>query len=270
MIIDIVLVALIVIFAIIGLIRGFFKTFLSFFGTIVSLVISILLAKTVANALLQIGFIQKMFGGDGIVAGWISKGLNKMSAELFGTVFTAQNSTELAADLTAAGIPAFLAKILAGPVSKLNFAGQGLTLAQILSPVLANIVWLIIITLLLFTILKIILALLNKLFNFLTKSKAISGLNRLFGFIVGALKGGVIVGFILLVSALLSSAKFMAPYNEALNNTVIAKPFNSIVYEYVGKNIDLDKILGDLFPGASKVEEGEPTPELETPEPEAE
>ena len=247
LIIDIVLVGLVVIFAIIGLIKGFFKTFLSFFGTVVSLVISILLAKTVANALIQIGFINKMFGGDGIVSGWISNGLVKLHSGVFNTAFTSQSSAELANDLTGAGIPGFLAQILAGPVSKLDFTGKGLTLAQILAPALANMVWLIVVTFLLFAILRFVMALLNKLFKSLTKNKAINGLNRLFGFIVGALKGAVVAACILLVSALLSSAKFMTPYNEALDKTVIAKPLNGVVYEYVGKNIDLDKILGDLL-----------------------
>ena len=254
LIIDLALVALIVIFAIVGLIKGFFKSFLSFFGTVVSLIISILLAKKVADALLQVGFINGFFGSGGRVSGWIAGGLNKLSPGFFGTVFSGGGTKdELSAALAGAGIPAFLAPILAGVVSQFNFSSSSLTLAQILSPMIANIIWLIVVTLVLFAILKIILALLNKLFKFLTKNKAISGLNRLFGFIVGALKGVIFVAFVLIVAALFPHAKFLAPFNEALDKTAIAKPFNSIVYDYVGKNIDLEKIMGDLMPGAKKM-----------------
>ena len=95
--------------------------------------------------------------------------------------------------------------------------------------------------------LKIILSLFNKLFKKLTQNKAINGLNRLFGFIIGAVKGALVVAGILLVASLFSSAKFMAPFNEALDQTKIAKPVNSVVYDYVGKNINLDDILDNLL-----------------------
>ena len=251
-IIDIVLVAVIVLFAIIGLMKGFFKSFLSFFGTVVSIVISILLAKTVANALLQVSFIDNWIFGEKSLSSAIAGGLAKIGN--LGNVYT---GGDVAAELTAAKIPAFLSKFLADSLSGYEFTGGELTLAQILSPMFANIIWLIIVTSALFLILKLFMMLLNKLFRRLTKNKVINGVNRFFGLIVGALKGAVIVAFILVVSVLLSSMKFMAPYNEALDKTVIAKPFNSVVYGFVQKNIDLDKLIKDLFPGAKKMTEKE-------------
>ena len=258
LIIDIALVFIIVLCAIIGLIKGFFKSFLSFFGTVVSLIISVLLAKTVAGWLIGLGPVNALFGSTGIISNAIENGLIKLSAEVFNTTYSAGNGvTELTAMLTAAGIPAFLSPLLAGVVAQFNFAGQSLTLGQILAPMLANIIYFIVVVLILFTILKIVLAILNKFFKFLVRNKAISGLNRFFGFIVGGLKGAILVALLLTVVSLFPSWQFLTPFNEALSRTAIAKPFNEVVYNYVGKNIDLDKIISDLFPSAKKLTEKE-------------
>ena len=266
LIIDIVLVGIIVICAIIGLVRGFFKSILSLVGTIVSIIISLLLAKTVANALIGVNPFKWFFGGEGVVSGWINNGLVKLSPGTFGTTFSGGSGSELTANMTEAGIPAFFSKILAGPISKHDFSGQTLTLAEIVAPMIANVIWLIVVTILLFIVLRIIIGLLNKFFKFLTKNKAISGMNRVLGFVVGAAKGVIVTAAILFVAALFPHSKFLMPFNEALDKTVIAKPFNSVVYEYVGKNVNLDKILNDLF----KVEIGEGAPvetaPVETPE----
>lgn len=257
LIIDLVLVFIIVISAIIGLIRGFFKSVLSFFGTIVSLIISILLARQVAGLLIGLGPVDWLFGGEGVISKAIEGGLTNLSP-VFGTAFSAQNNTaELTAALTAAGIPSFLSPILAGVVSQFNFTAESLTLGQILAPMITNVIYLIAVVLVLFALLKIVLAILNKIFKFLTKNRAISGLNRLFGFIIGALKGGLTVALIFAVLALFGSAPFLAPFNEAMDRTTIAKPFNGFVYDFVENNIDLDKIINDLFPSAKKMTDKE-------------
>ncbi len=258
LIIDLALVFIIVICAIVGLVRGFFKSLLSFFGTIVSLIISILLAKTIANALLGWGPVDWLFGSTGVISGAVENGLTKLSAEMFNTAFSsAGNVEELTAALTAAGIPSFLAPLLASVVAGFNFAGADVTLGHILAPLIANIIYYIVIVLILFAILKIVLSILNKFFKFLTKNRAIRGLDRFFGFLIGAAKGTLLVALLFTVLSLFSSWQVLAPYNEALNNTTIAKPFNDTVYELVGKNLNLDKILEDLIPGLKKVNEKE-------------
>ena len=55
-IIDIVTVALLLIFAIVGTVRGFAKTFISSFGTILSLIFAVLLCSLVAT------FLEQSFG----------------------------------------------------------------------------------------------------------------------------------------------------------------------------------------------------------------
>lgn len=257
LIIDLVLVGLIVLFAIIGLIKGFFKSLLDFFGTIVSLIISILLARHIAAAINGLGGAGWLFGSGGGVSKGIEGGLVKLSGPIFGTTFSAQaDAGELAAMLAEGGIPSFLCPILAGVVSKFNFTAENLTLAQILAPMITNIILIVIVTIILFIILKIIISLLNRFFRFLTRNKAVSGLNRLFGFIIGAFKGALVAALLLVVVSFLpNSWGFVSSFNESLDNTAIAKPFNSFVYDTVTKNLDLDKLISELFPGAEKITE---------------
>ena len=261
LIIDIVLVGIIVICAIIGLVKGFFKSILSLVGTVVSILIAVLLAKTVANALIGVNPFKWFFGPRGVISGWIERGLVKLSPVFSSSV---ESGSSGAADLTAAGIPAFLAKLLAGAVSKHDFSGhEALTLAEITAPMIAGVIWLIVVTILLFIILRIVISILNKFFRFLTKNKAISGVNRVLGFVVGAAKGIIITALLLFVAALFPNWKFLKPFNTALDKTVIAKPFNNVVYNYVGKNVNLDKILNDLFP-AVETPPAEPGGEMPT------
>ena len=82
--IDIVFIALIVVFAIVGLARGLFESILSIFSTALSIIVAILASKYVAAFLNNITNCNVFFAEKMVAWGWVPA----EGATLFGKVFT--------------------------------------------------------------------------------------------------------------------------------------------------------------------------------------
>lgn len=84
--------------------------------------------------------------------------------------------------------------------------------------------------LVMFVLIKLVIWLLSRLFDSATKNNsALSGLNRLLGFVFGIAKGGLFVAIALAATSLVSSFAFGAQIQTAINDTQIV----SYVYNYV-------------------------------------
>lgn len=238
-IIDIALVLVVLIFALIGLKKGFFKSLLSLFNWVICLVVSIWLAKYIAN------WVGSWFGMENAIGGKISSSLVGMNAELGNTVASFGDKDSIMA--ACSGMNGLL-KTIIGMIfgsSKVDFTSEA-TVADVAGAGIAHVCVIAISALLLFIVIKIVLAILGKLFDNIARTKVLGGLNRVLGFVFGLVKGACIVIIINIVAVALSLIPMV-------NNTVI-KPvlqentkIESFVYEKTDEVIGKYVVDGQII-----------------------
>ncbi len=239
--IDIVIVALLVIFGLIGLKKGFFKSILSIFSFGLCVTIAFFAAKHVA------GWINALYDFSSLIGNKISNSLIKTN-EFFAQSVNVYEA--VGKDALIGAIPNNVNTLLT-QIIKIIFSNNKVdmsstdSIGSVIGLSLGNIAMIVITGILIFLILRIALALLTKLLDNASKTKVIGGLNKLLGFILGLIKGALIVciGNIILVVATL-----LPPVNK-LVNPIIQE--NSYVEKYVYNTTDnlFEKyvINGDLL-----------------------
>lgn len=189
-IIDVVALAILLLFTIRGAVKGFAKTFISIFGTVLSLLIAVLLAKTVAN------FLEERFSFITTVSEWASGLVTKLFGEGIADI-TLGEATEDA--LQNMNLTSWLITII------LNLQGEGsaipddTTLNMVISPVLGYYIVIIISVIGLFILLKILFFLFGEIIKKLRKFALVGFLDRILGIAIGALHGIVMLQFALLI-----------------------------------------------------------------------
>jgi len=127
------------------------------------------------------------------------------------------------------------------------YGGQVSILTQIFSlEQAAHFVSIVAMVVLLFILIKLVIALLGKLFDSMTKnSSALSGLNRLFGLLFGALKGLAFVVVVLIVTSLISIVAFEQQINAELQKN----QFTNFIFNHVDRWVEssLRDRLGDII-----------------------
>ncbi len=202
---DIVVIAIIAIFAIVGLFRGFFNGIISLCSIFISLLISIKAANWFAGLIRSLVDIDGWF--DTLLSGTFGV---EESMVIFGTSYPREK------------IAAFLTVVLSA--------------------------------LILFIFIRCIIRLLKNLFTSLTdKSKTLSGLNKILGLVLGALKGGVLVVVALAVCSIITSLGIPG-ITDTINNAIAETKVTSFAYEIVddfveGKINDksFDEIIKGIF-----------------------
>lgn len=188
--IDIIFIAIIVLFAIIGLAKGLIDSILSLFTTFGSAILAYFLAKPFYT------FFAKIFDINGM--------FENLLTQTFG---------------------------LSDPVS---IFGNDLTIAQMgefISIVFSGIVA--------FVLVRSVVWLVSKIFDSATKSSsALSGLNRLFGLLFGAVKGLAICCLVLGVASIMT---YFGDFGTNIKNTIEDTTVTNFVFKYVDEFVE-DKI----------------------------
>lgn len=161
--IDIGVLVLILIFGIVGISRGFLRSLLALFSSLVTLILAIWLAKPVA------GVVDSLFGLSNAFAGMLEPG--------FLETFTGWSGSGWLAEVVKIILGAD-ALTLEAPELASQFAGA-----------VGNIISIAICAVVLYFVIRFILFLLGKLFRTITQNRAINGLDRILGFVIGAAKG---------------------------------------------------------------------------------
>ncbi len=243
LIIDIVLVAIVLIFAIIGLKKGFFKTILSLFSWVVCLLVAIFLAKYVAN------WINGIYDFTSLIGTKIEEALSGMG-EVFNKSINSYNAdgataesvkTAILADIQAVqGMNGVLLRFIIMVFNNTSFDPTSTaTVGNILGMTIGHMCVILISGILIFIVLKIVIALLTRLFDKISKVKIIGGLNKAFGFILGALKGACIV---VIINIILVALSLIPPVNSAItpviqDNTTVEKFVYNKTDEIIGKYV---------------------------------
>ena len=210
--VDIAVVIIMVIIAIIGISKGFLKSLIGLFGTLVTLALAVWLAKPV---------------GDLINSWW---GLNEVFAGLIEPTIAGAFDVSSATEFNAFGM--LLAAIFGAPVSfpvpAEYITGIAEQLGTLLSTVASAVV--------LFIIIKIIVWLLSRLFDAITKNRVVNGLDRLLGFVFGLLKGALFVAIVFgVLSVVCASVSVVADWFLPL---LESSPISKWAYGYVAEFVN--------------------------------
>ena len=230
-ILDVLIVAVLVVFGLIGLKKGFFKSVISIFSTIVILLISFFGAGPLAKV------INKIYDFTSLIANRICSGMADM-----GVFYTQEIPSGLSGKQVVENIPAstngFLKKLMSYVLNPLSAGDiEGATVAEIVSGAFASIIMLIICAVILFILIKIVIALVSNLFENITRNRVFGATNKLLGLLFGAAKGLLIVVVFTIVLTLLTVIPTvnnkMTPIIQ--DNTRLARPLYNYTDEMVEK-----------------------------------
>lgn len=254
-VIDIIIIAVLLVFAIVGMIKGFLNTILSLFSTFASLAVAILCAKPVARFLNNVFHIVENIGGK--IAGTITN-ITPFQSNYEG-VADGLTGEELK-NYISGNNPSFKERVynLFIEDSKVFNYSETITTAeqadqsvvQYIGERLAGVISVIIATVAVFIALKIAVFLLSKLFDALTKNRAISGIDRTLGLIFGLVKGALLVCIVLGVFYLISNSTVQGWIDNSTVTRWIYKYVTEFV-EFIAHKFDLPGYITGLFPTLS-------------------
>ena len=211
---DLAIIGIVVLGAFLGLWRGFFKSVISLFGWLVSFIIAFFITKPIVGALLDAEKVKNFVVGDGSgwsLYSWIYRSLPDLSSGFWSKLL--KSLISVATDVAASGN---------GDVNT-NVALM-----------LANGVFSVIVCLGIFIVIRFLLLLFTMFANAMTKDKLTGAANRLFGLVIGAVKGVGFVCVIMVLMTFLMGVGFMAPVREQLDKSVIGAP----LYKQISRATD--------------------------------
>lgn len=215
---DIVLMLLLVVFAVIGLSKGFTKSLVNFLGTLVVLVVSLLLSKPLGAALNGWFGLDNAFGGmlKGSLAPYCvsSEGgaLDNSLMDKFAEILLGQNYWENYSE---------------GVVNPQFLNDFSLAIGKLVTMAIATVVLYLIFKLVIWLVCKI------KALKFLTEKRPIGGVERVFGFFMGAVRGVVTIWLCFCVAYLLIPA--LPAYSETVINILNTNNITNEFYKLIGE-----------------------------------
>ncbi len=213
--VDIAIIGIILLFAVVGLLKGFMKTLLSFAGVVLALIAAVLLTKPVVAAL----------GGSKIETIIAEKVLTVLSG--MGDLMTTEiPSYEVLVEVLQQSLPASVAQSLAESVSEMFGSSANQTLAQLLTPGLTNIFMNILVFIVLFVVLIIVFAVLKSIAKAFKHIKLIDIVDKILGFILGAIMGVAFVYLLMLILTLLTGVESI----NTLVDMILSSSLGSIMY----------------------------------------
>lgn len=215
---DIIVLVFLGLVALIGFWKGFLNTLLSLFSSTLSAVASFFLAKPLASLL------NNWFG----LAGTIGNSVSTQISGFFSD-FSSLNGSQIMADnCSATGILKTAINFFVNPETV--YVDKADVISQV-SKSAGSLILMAICFIVSLILIKIVIALLSKLFGAIKKkSAAINGLDRVLGLVVGLVKGAVLVFVVFFVANLIQTIPAVANFlDTTFNNSCIAKP----IYDFV-------------------------------------
>ncbi len=221
-ILDIIVIAILAVFALIGFIKGFLNTVLSLFGNLASLAIAIVIVKPCAR------FFDSIFHLVDWLGGLIIKGIANILPDLSATTMTAD---EVINHLnTQQGL---IGRLTALFVNKDLTYGVGASdLSATLSTNMGQFATTVFTVIIMFILIRIGILILSKIFDAITKKRALSGLDRLLGLVIGLVKGAVVL------TCVLSVLYTLSPIIPQIDAWIQQSSFTNWLYGYVNQLIN--------------------------------
>lgn len=239
--IDIAIVMILLCFAIVGFKKGFLKSVLALFSTLVVLVIAVYFANYFAKlinsiydftALIAKKLVPSIEKIDGIYKSSFPEGMS--GSEFYHVYIASSGTNSIIKKFFQYSLKGFSAESIAG-----------LKVSEVLAGSIASLIMTIIAGFILFIIIKIAINLLSRLFDNITSIKIFGGINKLLGFVFGAVKGAVVIIFFVLIAIFVS---FVPKANKKIypvvqNDTYITK----VIYNTSDKYIEKFLIKSDVI-----------------------
>ncbi len=233
--IDLVALALLIMFALCGFIRGFTKTFFSVFGTIIGVMLAFLIAPSV------VGFLQSRFSA----LDTLQDSLNGFARQMLGNNL-ANTPLANATQESLKGIAGFIANIVLSLKNNANVSSDA-TIGEAVSSIFAYYVLLLICAIVLFIILKIVFFIISEIVKKAYKNKLIASLDRTLGFALGVINGVFNIELIILVISILPVPIFQE-ITIAINGTVFTNFIQNInLYQVIFNNIINFDIISSII-----------------------
>lgn len=247
-IIDIAIVLTLVVFGVIGFKKGLLKSVLSLFSWAVCILIAVFTAKYVAS------WLNGIYDFSGWIGGKIANGLDGMN-DVFGkSMNTFENTDAIISSLEGANLNGFLLQMVKVVFSNSNVdINTEATVSNVVGSSLGYICMLVISGILVFIVLKIVIALLSRLFDNIARTKILGGLNKLLGLGFGLLKAGCII---IIFNCVLVALSLVPAVNDTVtpivqDNTrvekVIYNKTDEIVGEYIVENETIQNWITELW-----------------------
>ena len=182
LILDVAVCLFILIFALVGLSKGFFNCILKIFGTLGAILIAWFTAKPVLN------FLNKIVNVTALCSKWMA---SYFTGDFFTqTMLRADNKAEVLQLLEDTTLFAPLKSLLKSVINTVAVAdGTAISLADACSAAVGHLIATILVGVALFIVIKIVVALLAKLFDdAASKHNAINGMDKLLGLVFGLAK----------------------------------------------------------------------------------
>lgn len=232
-IIDVAVILVFVISAIIGLKTGLLKSVLSVFSWGVCLIIAIFTAKYVA------GWINGLYDFSGLLGNKISTSLTNLN-EFFGQSINSFANKEEIINSLPSNLNGLLKQLIKAVFSTSTVdMTSNETIGSFVGTILGEISMVIIAGLLVFIVLKIVIALLSKLFDNIEKTKVLGGLNKILGLVLGLARAALIV---VVINCVLVGLSLIPAVNKVItpaikDNTHVEKVIYNKTDQLFGKYV---------------------------------
>ena len=230
---DIVIIVLVVLMALIGLWKGFFKSLVTFCGWFVSILVSMLIARVVAEALLDVPALGNFVAGsEGFSLFGFFKGmLPEELLALESSATEAQIRTALGDGVVAAIVSPFI-----GVLTNTTISASALSVGEGIALAMAGGLFEVMVGVALFIVIRIIMTLLVLfLKSLINPDKKKGALERLGGFLLGAARGVLFSCVLLLIVGFMTPFNFMGQITADIDQSVLARPIATQVYALSGK-----------------------------------
>lgn len=205
---DILVIGILILFSLIGFIKGFMRGFLSLFSTIVTLALAIWLAKPLS----------------GVIDGWFGL-TNALAGSLEPTFLNFFSTNDYTSGWVAQLVGIFLGSdYLAGSPSVDMLTAD-------FSHSVGNLITIVICAVILYILIRIVLWLLSRLAKKLTQNRGISGLDRIFGVVIGLAKGFLYIFVTMGIVFMLGS--FITPLGAWIDNMMGLNAVAGTFYSWV-------------------------------------
>lgn len=215
--VDIVLIAIMALFAFYGFIKGFTSLLVRFLAGILTLVLSFVLCRNAAD------FLNDVFGMTDKLGASIAGALPKVFGE---ELMSMPVSMVNEGNLGSLSVPKFIVNLL------LKIASDGsvpadTAVVDVLAPAFAYYIAVVIGFVLCYILFRILFFLIGRLFKGVNKIPLLGGVNRLLGFLLGAIQGFLVVYVALSVVDLLPFG-FLEGFKNLLAASKVASGIMSI------------------------------------------
>lgn len=240
-VIDLAVVILLLTFAFLGYHKGFLKSLIALSSTTVVIIIAINFANPFAK------LINSIYDFTSLIAQKLAPSIERISSVYSMSFPSGMSGTEFYNSYIDASSTNTILKRFFKFALKGYSSGdiEGLKVAEVLAGSIASIIMTIIAGILLFIIIKIALSFISRLFDNISRTRVLGGLNKILGFAFGALQGATIVVTFVVITICVS---FVPKLNQKIyplvqDDTKVVK----VIYNTTDRLIDKYFIKSDTI-----------------------